>query len=290
MSKKPGKTPAPRTPEQKAAAEAKRQATLKAKREAQEAAAAAASAPPPPPPAPAAPPAAPLVPAVDEIEVVIAEDEAATQHEADPNAVYPTVDGDALAAAMPALAPPPPPPPPEPVFQGRAQRDTLRGDVRDQIRGDVRDDIERAPEGMVRKQRGLIDKYALPQQVIEKFAQAGWSLEWKRCSTFNKEDEFYQTSLQENGWQGVNVNEIPGFMPSGYSGSIVREGLMLMKRPMYLTEEARREDKEQAQGAIRTNDAKFMSNQPGQMPRQHPSARAVTMINKDYAPTDIPLE
>lgn len=149
-------------------------------------------------------------------------------------------------------------------------------------------DIERAPDGLTRQRVGTVDQFALPEQVRARYAEAGWSLEWKRNTCFGQEDWSYENSLAENHWQAVGSDELPGLMPPGYSGAVIRDGLMLMKRPAYLTEEARSEERRAALGQIAAKEAQLADAPQGTLPRDH--AEIAPKIGKGYAPLEIPAD
>lgn len=150
----------------------------------------------------------------------------------------------------------------------------------------IRDDIPRAPDGMVRQRRGAIDPFELPEQIKARFEEAGWSLEWKRYTCYGQSDISYENALAENHWEPVVTDEVPGFMPKGYTGAIIRDGLMLMKRPAYLTEEARREDIRAARELILTKEEQLGQTPPGTLTRDHPTARP--RVGKSFEPMEVP--
>ena len=168
---------------------------------------------------------------------------------------------------------------PQPAAPRQMMRDDQDRDIRD---------VPQAPEGLQRQRRGFIDPFDIPQRVLDRYAAAGWSLEWKRHTVYGQSDNNYENSLSENKWEPVTSDEIPGFMPKGYSGAIIREGLMLRKRPAYLTAEARREDNFAAREAIRTKEAQLGQTPPGTMTRDHPTAKPI--IGKHYGPIDVPQD
>lgn len=186
------------------------------------------------------------------------------------NAAAASVDENDVAAAMPPVKPAPTKP-----------TATAAG------RDDIRDDL-RAPDGMSRRRKGNIDKFEVPQAALDRFKAAGWTLEFKRHTLMGQEDPSYQVALGENCWEAVTTDEIPGFMPSGHSGAIVRDGLMLMKRPAYLTEEARQEDTAAARGMIRAKEAQLGQTPPGTMTRDH--ATAAPKVGKSYERMEVPKD
>lgn len=155
-------------------------------------------------------------------------------------------------------------------------------------RDDIRGAMRQAPEGLIRGRKGDVDKFDIPDEVIKRFAEAGWSIEWKRHSVFNQEDPSYQVALAENQWQPVTTDEIKGLMPAGHSGAIIRDGLMVMKRPSYLTQEAREEDSAAARNLIRAKEEQLGQTPSGTMTRDHPAARP--SVGKSFEPIVVPTD
>lgn len=72
----------------------------------------------------------------------------------------------------------------------------------------------------------------------------GMDYEWKRKSMFGAEDIENMINLDQNGWSPVPADRHPELMGrrAVVGGEIVRGGLMLMERPVEITEEARELD------------------------------------------------
>lgn len=160
--------------------------------------------------------------------------------------------------------------------------------ARQDIREPVHAALREAPTGATRSRKGNVDKFELPESVIMRFKEAGWSLEWKRHTVVGQPDPSYEVALAENAWENVMADEIPGFMPKGMGGAIIRDGLQLMKRPLYLTQEARMEDANLAIDSIRRQEAKLGQTPPGQLTRDHPTARP--KVGKSYEPIAVPKD
>lgn len=67
------------------------------------------------------------------------------------------------------------------------------------------------------------------------------SLNWKLFTAIGQEYPYYLQQMRNQGWEPVNPQEHPDWvnLPPGYSATTcVVDGLILMERPMYLTEEA----------------------------------------------------
>lgn len=70
----------------------------------------------------------------------------------------------------------------------------------------------------------------------------GSSYEWKRWSNVGAEDPYYIAAQRKQGWEPVDPRRHPSWVPPGYAQPyIIREGLILMERPLELTLEAKDE-------------------------------------------------
>jgi len=79
----------------------------------------------------------------------------------------------------------------------------------------------------------------------------GSSYEWKRWSNVGAQDPFYIASMRDQGWEPVDPKRHPNWVPPGYNDPyILKGGMILMERPMELTEEAQREARQAAQAQI----------------------------------------
>lgn len=83
----------------------------------------------------------------------------------------------------------------------------------------------------------------------------GSSYEWKRFSVSGQSadhDPFYLASMRRQGWEPVDPRRHPNWVPPGYDKPhIIRDGLILMERPIELTNEARLEQKNLARQQMR---------------------------------------
>lgn len=116
----------------------------------------------------------------------------------------------------------------------------------------------------------------------------GISREWKREAVFDKPDLSHQMALQENGWEVVQSAGSSKYMPSGYTGPVRRDGMILMERPIELTREAQAEDLAAAREEVRGMQRQNGQAPAGHGPRDHPEVRP--RHGRDYVPLDIPLK
>ena len=116
----------------------------------------------------------------------------------------------------------------------------------------LRHDPEPARENVraVRRRKSTDDKFAVPKEM----KIPGQSYEWKNESVYGQEDHQHMQGLVENGWEPVQLSEMPQFGRPGETGVVRKGGQVLMKRPIELTKEARVEDyhiaKDQVDGAV----------------------------------------
>lgn len=131
--------------------------------------------------------------------------------------------------------------------------------------------LDRDGKPISRRRDNTEDKFHIPEELKE----PGWTYQWNVHSVLGQDDIGAQIRDQENGWRSV-PSERPGFagrfMPDGYKGAIVRDGLRLDERPVELTEEARREDRINANSQRAENRRRFgLPNVPDGFDASHPS-------------------
>lgn len=82
------------------------------------------------------------------------------------------------------------------------------------------------------------DQFFIPIEEIPE----GSSYEWKRWSVSGQTDPFYIAQMREQGWEPVNPQRHPNWVPPGYNEPhIIKGGMILMERPEELTKEAQKE-------------------------------------------------
>lgn len=86
----------------------------------------------------------------------------------------------------------------------------------------------------------------------------GSSYEWKRFSNVGQEDPFYLAQMRRQGWEPVDPRRHPNWIPEGYTAPhIIREGMILMERPIELTLEAIAEREMLAKQQIREAESRL---------------------------------
>jgi hypothetical protein len=150
-----------------------------------------------------------------------------------------------------------------------------------EIRSEIRTDGIR---GKTRKRKGgqLADKYHVDAGAIPE----GMSYEWKTVSVFGKEDQTYSTMLREQGWDPVEASRHPDMVSADHVGPIIRDGLMLMERPIELTREAQEEDRDAAREVINIKKQQMGDAPAGTLPREHPNLKNSIRTSYEALPID----
>lgn len=108
------------------------------------------------------------------------------------------------------------------------------------------------------------DRFGIPVDEIPE----GSSYEWKRWSVNGEEQPFYLANMREQGWEPVEPRRHPNWLPENYDRPhIIKEGLILMERPMELTLEAREETRKLSLRQVRDQMAQLGQAPPGTGPR-----------------------
>ena len=136
---------------------------------------------------------------------------------------------------------------------------------------------DREGNPIYRRRDSVSDPFAIPADLKD----PDWDTQWVRVSVHGWEDVDNQVGMQENGWRPISANR-PGwegrFMPPGYKGAIQKSGLMLMERPMVLSEEAHDEEKRLVRAQTETQRQQFGMALPAGHDANTAAARAATGI------------
>ena len=145
--------------------------------------------------------------------------------------------------------------------------------------------------GSVRRRKGGSQDenvFHIPDDLRAKLEAQGMSAEWKRVTYFGKEeDPDYHISLAENGWEPLGLDSFPEFkklMPKNWTkNTFEKRGQMLMIRPKELTDEARAEDKANADNQVKGKIASLKESGPGE------AERTLVKVNRSYE-RGVPVE
>ena len=116
----------------------------------------------------------------------------------------------------------------------------------------------------------------------------GWSYEWKTRTILGAEDPAHQVALARKGWEVVPASRHPELMPMGYKGvEITRKGMVLMERPMEITQEAQNASLRRARMQMRDKEAQLTNAKSGEFDRTN-KGDPLVKINKKYEAIPIP--
>lgn len=128
------------------------------------------------------------------------------------------------------------------------------------------------------------DEYYIELGIIPE----GWSYEWKVRTVLGAEDPAHQVALARKGWEIVPASRHPELMPMGYKGvEITRKGMVLMERPLEITEEARKVEYRKARMQMRDKEAQLTQAKGGEFDRTN-KGDPLVKINKKYEAIPIP--
>ena len=116
----------------------------------------------------------------------------------------------------------------------------------------------------------------------------GWSYEWKTRTILGAEDPAHQVALARKGWEIVPASRHPELMPMGYKGvDITRKGMVLMERPLEITQEAQQASLRRARMQMRDKEAQLTQPKGGEFERTN-KGDPLVKINKKYEAIPIP--
>lgn len=144
------------------------------------------------------------------------------------------------------------------------------------------------------------DPYRVPDAIAAKYYEEGYALQWNVVSVLGKDgrdapDMLNKAKMFNAGWRPVPAEKHPGvWLPAETAGEIVINGLRLEECPLALVEEARMEEKREADDQVNGSRKQFgfaptargfegaaTSNNPAV--RQNSFARS-QMVHVDDAP------
>lgn len=172
--------------------------------------------------------------------------------------------------------------PAAPIFASKPQRGRPKGSgLRAQAaaaeRPPMRERKRRRPVGM--------DEFDIPKEMIPD--NETW--EWKNFSIAGKDDPFYVQGMRENGWEPVDATKCRDLVPPGYTGPVMKKGMILMERPKHLTEEAHEEQRQLAMNQVETRVQYLADAPPGTAPRNI-NPKTVPNIRRNFGRAEIPID
>lgn len=138
------------------------------------------------------------------------------------------------------------------------------------------------PPIRTRKRKGgtLADRYALSDEMMADLKARGMSAEWKRETVAGMGDPSYDVFMREQGWEPVPGERYPEYVAEGHTGPIRRDGLILMERPVELTQEAMEEEKAAARDAVRIKEQQLGNAGAGEFQRHRTDGSSTVNINR----------
>ncbi len=159
----------------------------------------------------------------------------------------------------------------------RKQAANARVKAREPVREAPREEARTQGVRLQRNRKRTDDKFYIDKRIIPD----GMDYNWKRLSVYGKPDPHHMNALMDNHWSPVPEGRHPGLI-------VNQDGMVLMERPMYLTQDARREDLQIAYDQVQGVRKNLADTPDGTFTRDHPSVRKNTQLNREYVPISIP--
>ena len=134
------------------------------------------------------------------------------------------------------------------------------------------------------------DRLAIPKEDIPE----GMDLQWVTSEVFGQPQAQRRAHFEKNGWTPVHGEDFAGrfdgrYAPAGAQGEISVEGLVLMARPIEISERAHRRDRATAKEQVQLKEAQLTGGGiPVSLGPDHPSALRTNKIVKSYERISIP--
>ena len=123
----------------------------------------------------------------------------------------------------------------------------------------------------------------LPDTVINRFKNEGMALRWIRINLRGKDDYTNVGKRVQEGWQFVDVNEVPEIQHTSfvrdegrYTGAVCRGDLALAKMPLQKAENRQRFYESKSSEMVDAVNQQLMSQSDSRMPIRNSSKSQVT--------------
>lgn len=161
--------------------------------------------------------------------------------------------------------------------------DTMRDDVRHELRESDPQESARKRTAEILAQGGIdvasVDKFLVPDHL----KHPEWTIEWKRWSSYNAEDNDNINRCLQTGWQYVPASR-PGFqmfLPRGWKENfILKEGMVLMERPAEITEMVEKRQLDEAKAQVRRKEQQVGEAPVGTLQRQDSAGNNVGSVKR----------
>lgn len=187
--------------------------------------------------------------------------------------------------------------PPPQGFEGVSAAEPVanalpRGDMRPAMREESSRERAARVAAEIRKHRGPMDEGTDEFFIDPEMIPEGWDYQWKARFVMGEEQSSHIVQLRRDGWTPVPVDRCArhrGYMPSSWEGSTIeRKGMILMERPMELTEEVLATNLYRARKQVRDKEAQLAGTPDGTMTRDDPRVRP--QIKKGWEAMPVPKE
>ena len=123
----------------------------------------------------------------------------------------------------------------------------------------------------------------LPDTVVNRFKNEGMALRWIRINLRGKDDYTNVGKRVQEGWQFVDVNEVPEIQHTSfvrdegrYTSAVCRGDLALAKMPLAKEENRKRYYEEKSSNMVNEVNQQLMSQSDSRMPIRNSSKSQVT--------------
>ena len=123
----------------------------------------------------------------------------------------------------------------------------------------------------------------LPDTVVNRFKNEGMALRWIRINLRGKDDYTNVGKRVQEGWQFVDVNEVPEIQHTSfvrdegrYTGAVCRGDLALAKMPLQKAENRQRFYESKSSEMVDAVNQQLMSQSDSRMPIRNSSKSQVT--------------
>lgn len=154
-----------------------------------------------------------------------------------------------------------------PVSRGLREAALRAEEIRNKMRGEQFDSQ-------------VYDEFYIDPRVIPE----GWDYNWKRESIAGQIDDDHLIEMRMAGWEPVDVKRHPDMMPVGYTGPIRKKGMILMERPMEITNMAQDRELSTAKEVVAAKEKALGMSPSGTFERD----RRQTGVRKSYQPINVP--
>ena len=111
----------------------------------------------------------------------------------------------------------------------------------------------------------------------------GWTYEWKTAQVYGQDQQSRMLEFRRTGWEEVPTRRHPEMMPLGTSEPfIIRKGMILMERPLEITQEMKRRDDKNARDAVRQKADQLGQAPPGTFQRQDAKGGNLAKVSVGY--------